>query len=60
MQNRNYKSSAVAEMGERARARWADKWGGAVVPLSVGARKLGPHLTQCGLGQGLPPYQAAS
>jgi len=29
------------------------KWGGAAVPLSVG--ELGPHLTQCGLGRGLPP-----
>ena len=27
------KSSAVAEMGDRA--RWAEKWGGAAVPLSV-------------------------
>jgi len=25
-----------------------------------GGGKLGPHLTQCHLGQGLPPYQAAS
>ena len=23
-------------------------------------RELGPHLTQCGLGRGLPPYQVAS
>jgi len=22
--------------------------------------ELGPHLTQCGLGQGLPPYQVES
>jgi len=28
---------------------------GAAVPLSWG--ELGPHLTQCGLGQGLPLYQ---
>ena len=28
------KSSAVAEIGDRARAKWAEKWG-AVVPLSV-------------------------
>jgi len=27
------------------------------VPLWGG--ELGPHLTQCGLGRGLPPYQAA-
>jgi len=25
-----------------------------------GARELGPHLTQCGLGRGLPPYQVTS
>jgi len=30
------KSSAVAEMGDRARAKWAEKWG-AAVPLSVGS-----------------------
>jgi len=35
---------------------WAENWG--AVPLSEG--ELGPHLTQCGLGQGLPPYQVAS
>jgi len=32
----------------------AEKWGGA----AVGA--LGHHLTQCGLGPGLPLYQVAS
>ena len=48
------KSAAVAEMGDRARAKRAEKWGGAAVPLSVG--QLGPHLTQCGLGRGLPLY----
>jgi len=37
------KSSAVAEIGDRARAKWAEKCGGAAVPLSVG--ELGPHLT---------------
>jgi len=31
---------------------------GGAVPLSMG--ELGPHLTQCGLGRGLPPYQVAS
>jgi len=31
-------------------------WGG--VPLFKG--ELGPHVTQCGLGQGLPQYQVAS
>jgi len=47
-------SSEVAEMGDRARAKWAEKWGRSAVPLSV--RELGPHLTQCSLGRGLPPY----
>ena len=28
------KSSVVAEIGDRARAKWAEKWGGAAVPLS--------------------------
>jgi len=32
-----------------------------VVPLSVaGGGRLRPHLTQCGLVRGLPPYQVAS
>ena len=33
---------------------WAKNWGRGVVPLFGG--KLGPHLTQCGQGQGLPPF----
>jgi len=33
---------------------WVKKWG-ASVPLSMG--ELGPYLTQCCLGRGLPPYQ---
>jgi len=36
-----------------ANNRHGPKSGGAAVPLSVG--QLGPHLTQCGLGRGLPP-----
>jgi len=36
------KSSAVAEMGDRARAKWAEKWR-AAMPLSMGG--AGPHLT---------------
>ena len=32
--NHQDKSSAVAEMGDRARAKWAGKWQGAAVPLS--------------------------
>jgi len=54
----NY-SSAVAQMGDRlATIDMCRKWGGA----AVGARSgpLGPHLTQCGLGRGLPLYQVAS
>jgi len=46
-----HNSSAVAEMGDRA--KWAEKWRGTAVPLSV--RELDPHLTQCRLGRGLPP-----
>jgi len=33
----------------RPQQTWAKNWG-----------ELGHHLTQCGLGQGLPPYQVAS
>ena len=48
------KSSAVAEMGDRlATIGMSRKWGGAAVGL-------GPHLTQCGLGRGLPLCQVAS
>jgi len=32
---------------------------GAAVPLFVGGQQ-GPHLIQCGLGQGLPLYQVVS
>ena len=38
--------------------RHGTKSGGPAVSLSVG--ELGPHLTQCRLGRGLPPYQVAS
>ena len=52
-----HKSSAVAEMGDRlATIGMGRKWdaaGGCGSPL-------GPHLTQCGLGRGLPLYQVAS
>jgi len=53
-----YKSSAVVEMGDRlATIGMGRKWGGA----AVGAGSpLGPHLTQCGLGRGLPLYQVVS
>jgi len=46
-----YKSLAVAEMGDRATAKWAEKWGGCYASFRGGA---GSHLTQCRLGQGLP------
>ena len=35
------------------------KWGGELLCLFWGVGELGPHLTQCGLGRGLPPYQVA-
>jgi len=34
------KSLAVVEMGDRARAKWAEKWAGAAVPLSVGRSRV--------------------
>ena len=49
------KSSAVAEMGDRLARIDTGQKAGAPVPLSVG--QLGPHLTQCRLGRGVPPYQ---
>ena len=52
------KSSAVAEMGDHLATVDMARKVGASVPLSGG--ELGPHLTQCRLGQGLPPYQVAS
>jgi len=36
---------------------WAEKWGCCTPFLERG---LGPHLTQCRLGRGLPPYQVSS
>jgi len=36
---------------------WAEKWG---LRVPFGRGELGPHLKQCGLGQGLPRYQVAS
>jgi len=53
------KSSAVAEMGDRLATIDMDrKEGGLLCPFMCG--ELGPHVTQCGLGRGLPPYQVAS
>jgi len=37
------------------REQWAKKWGGCCVPFHGGEQ--GPHLTQCRLGRGQPPYQ---
>ena len=48
MKNFNYKSAAVAEIGDRGHNRQGRKEG-AAVPLSPG--ELGPRLTQCGLGR---------
>ena len=53
-----YKSSAVAKMGERLATIYMDQKVGDGVPLSWG--ELGPYLTQRGLGRGLSPYQVAS
>ena len=50
------KSSAAAEMGDRLATM--NRKVGAAVPLSV-VGELGPHLTQCCLGRGLPPRQVA-
>jgi len=43
--------SATIDMGQ--------KLGEVAVPL-FGCGELGPHVTQCGLGRGLPSYQVAS
>jgi len=52
------KSSTVAEMGDRLATIDMGRKVGAAVLLFVG--ELGPHLTQCSLGRGLPLYQVAS
>ena len=51
------KSSAVAEMGDRGRAKWAEKWGGCCATFRGGA---GSSSNTVRLGRGLPPYQVAS
>jgi len=53
-----YKCSAVAEMGDHLATIDMDQKLGVCVPLGEG--ELGPHLTQCDQGWGLPPYQVAS
>ena len=57
MSHKTNKSSAVAEMGDRLTTIDEGRKVGAVPHWGEG---LGPHLTQCGLGRGLPPYQVAS
>jgi len=53
-----YKSSAVAEMGDRGHNRHGPKRVGGAVPRSQG--ELSPHVTQSRLGRGLTPNQVAS
>ena len=49
-------SSAVAEMGDRLAIIDMDqKVGGCCADFRGG--KLGPYLTQCGVGRGLPLYK---
>ena len=52
------KCSEVAEMGDRLATIDMGRKLGAV--RHFGGGELGPHLTQCGLGQGLPSYQVTS
>ena len=57
------KSSAVAEMGDCLTTidmGWKLAGWGCCASFRGGRRKLGPHVTQCCLGQGLPLYQEAS
>ena len=54
----NYKSSAVAEMGDCGHNRHGPKRGGGVLCPFHGA--LGTRLIQCGLRRCLLPYQVAS
>ena len=54
----NNKSSAVAEMGDRSATIGMGRKCG--VSAVGAASPLGPHLTQCGLGRGLPLYEVAS
>jgi len=51
-------TNAVAEMGDRAKAKWAEKWG-AADPLSVGGAGS-PSNTMSPGPRPIPPYQVAS
>jgi len=53
------KSSALAEMGDRLTTTDMGRKVGEAAVGSAGS-PLGHHLTQCGLGRGLPLYQVAS
>ena len=53
-----YKSSVVADMGDRGHNRHGPKTGGGLLCPFRG--ELGPRLTQGRMGRGLPPYQVAS
>ena len=56
-----HKISVVAEMGDRlATILTGLKVEVCCAPFHGGAAGVGPHLTQCRLGTGLPPYQAVS
>jgi len=55
-ETKTYKSSAIAEMGDRVTIDMGRKEG-AAVPLS---RELGPRLIQFGLGRGLLRYLVTS
>jgi len=58
--NTNSTSSAVAEMDDRLATIDMRRKVGAAVLWAFGGGKLGPHLTQCGLGRSLPPCQVSS
>ena len=49
-----YKCSGVAEMGDRLAAIDIGRKLGGSAPFGG---ELGPHVTQCGLGQSLPSHQ---
>ena len=57
-----YKSPAVglAEMGVQLATIDMGRILGLLWPLFSGGGELGPHLTQCGWGRGLPPRQVSS